>query len=270
MRPVAHLTVVFLILITATGCQTMRALELRSTRIIIPSEQEAQIGKSFSQEIEGEVEIMNDPVATAWVNSLGQKLVQNSPPCAQTFTFKVTTSDEVNAFAIPGGYCYVNAGLIRLAANEAEVAAVVGHEINHVTARHGVRSIQRQIGIQKISELLGSDPDSQSLISAIQGAGGVLAMRSFGREDEREADRLGADAMYKAGYDPRAAVAFFEKMQGAAPGSDSALSRIVSTHPATPERIANLREQVSRYDLSHPMILDTPEFNRVKARIGSN
>jgi len=260
--------------VVLAGCQAMRSLELQSTQFTITPQQESQLGSQFSQEIQKEVTILDDPQAQAWVNSLGKKLVQYSPPCPQEFVFQVTTAEEVNAFAIPGGYCYVNLGLIKLAENEAEVAAVVGHEINHVTMRHGVRSMQRAVGVELLSQAIQSDNETMDqVVGLVEQAGGVVAMRSFGREDEREADELGVVAMYKAGYDPRAAIAFFQKLHDYAQSHGATdgglLGDLLSTHPATTERIENIKTQVQTFDLSVPLTLSTPEFEQLKQRLAA-
>lgn len=252
-----------------SGCQTLRAAEKQTTYLLIPPQQEAELGRTYSTQIEQEYPILDDPEAQAWVQELGEKLVATSPESAQTFTFQVTTSEQINAFAIPGGYCYVNLGLICAADNVSEVAAVVGHEVNHVTTRHGVRSIQRSIAIEQLTALIAGD-EKGLLIQAIQGAGGLLAMRKFGREDELEADRLGVEAMYAAGYDPRGAVRFFEKLlrleqeQG---GAGGALERIMSTHPPTQERIDRIREQIEGFDMKGPLIEDSERFQRMRQRL---
>jgi predicted Zn-dependent protease len=249
----------------------MRKLEFQSTQYTMSAEQETLLGNQFADEIEKEEPTFDDPAIQAWLDRVGQALVQHSPPCPQTFTFKVAASEEVNAFAIPGGHCYVNVGLIRMAENEAEVVAVIGHEINHVTMRHGVRSMQRSVGAQALADLLaGGNEGMGQVVTAVKNAGGVLAMRGFSREDEREADEKGVEAMYKAGYDPRAAAAFFQKLhdleQANAAGS-SLMDRLLSSHPATMERIDNIKKQISTYNLRSSLILNSPEFQKVKQRL---
>lgn len=267
-----HLLVTFSAVCLVVGCQTTRGLELQASYLTFPAQDEKQLGTEYAQQIQQEVQILDDAVVQQWVNRLGQELVAQSPPCSQTFIFQVTTDDAVNAFAIPGGFCYVNAGLIRVADNEAEVAAVVGHEINHVTKRHGMRSLQRTVGLGVIAQSLGAaDPKAATAVQLVSQAGGLVAMRSFGREDEREADQFGVEAMYKAGYDPRAAATFFEKLyageQAAGRSGGNIFSQALSTHPTTPERIQNIRAQVATYDLSRPLKLDSPDFQAVKGRV---
>lgn len=255
------------VLVLATGCQTLRALEQQTTYYTISPEQEAELGLQYNEELSSQLDYITDPIVENWVQDLGESLVEHSPETAQEFTFQVTTDPAVNAFAIPGGFCYINAGLILKADNEAQVAAVVAHEINHVTARHGVRSLQRAAGLDLLAQALASENQAAaSAVQVVQQAGGLVAMRSFGRHDEREADRLGVEAMYKAGYDPREAAEFFQKlkdMEGDSAGG-SKLSEIVSTHPATDERIQNIREQVSQYSLGNDLIKNRPIFDQVK------
>ena len=251
------------------SCKTLRDLEQKATYITIPPAQEAKLGYEFSKEIEKEIEIIHDPEAQAWLDEAGQRLVAHSPPCGQEFTFKITASEEVNAFAIPGGYCYVNLGLIRLAEHEAEVLAVLGHEINHVTSRHGIRAMQRAMGADLLIQILAGE--KADMVQQVHQLGGVLAMRRFGRDDEREADQLGVEAMYRAGYEPRAAASFFRKMmawteeQGA--GDGGVIHSVMSTHPATRDRIENIRRQVSKYPGPGILALDSERFRRIRSRL---
>lgn len=236
-----------------TACQTVRQAEYKATYLTFSPASETQLGTEYSKEIEKEMSFITDPTVQQWVDEMGAKLVANSPATEQKFQFRVTASPVVNAFAIPGGFCYINGGLIVEAGSEDEVAAVVGHEINHVTTRHGVRSLQRQTGLEMISQTLATDATSAQAVQLVKQAGGLVAMRSFSREDEREADRLGVEAMAKSGYNPQAAVTFFEKLNklegsGEATAGSSLLSMVsqaVSTHPTTPERVENIRAQIA-------------------------
>lgn len=251
-----------------TGCATVAKVELAAADALIPPSQEAELGAQYAVEIEKEVAVFNDPEATAWVEGLGKLLVEYSPPCEQNFTFKVAADPALNAFAIPGGFCYVNVGLIAAADNEAEVAAVMGHEVNHVVRRHGMRGLVRAYGFQMVSDrLTAAGGSAGQLASFVTETGGVLTVRRFGREDEREADTYGVEAMYHAGFDPRAAVTFFEKLKAAGGGGDSGmLGQLLSTHPATQERIDNIKAQIATYPLTGKERLDSAEFQRVRAR----
>ncbi|MBI5154221.1 M48 family metalloprotease [Candidatus Poribacteria bacterium] len=258
--------------LTLTGCAAFRNAERGLTRMTFTTDQEMALGLEYSKQISQEVVLIEDPDAQAWVDRVGEALVANSPKSGVPFQFRVTASPEVNAFAIPGGFCYVNVGLILYADNEAQVVAVVGHEINHVTGRHGLMSLNRAVGVETVATLASSQIEDErqraAAVLAAQG-GGFLATRRFGRDDEREADHWGIEAMYKAGWDPRQGVEFFRKLHalhgGATPGL---LQQMVSTHPATPERIAYLEKQVAGYDLlSVPLTVDSPEFESLKTKL---
>ncbi|CAN5276165.1 M48 family metallopeptidase [soil metagenome] len=255
---------VFAAIFLLSGCATYRQLELKGANLAFSGEQEKQLGDEYAAEITKQVPNVDDATLNKWVNDMGQKLVQNSPPCDQTFVFSVADTEAVNAFAIPGGHCFVNIGLLRIAENEAEVAAVVGHEINHVTQRHGMRSIERQTGMEYMAQALSGSQGAATVVNLVKQSGGLLAMRGFSRSDEREADHYGVEAMYKAGFDPRMAVTFFEKLSAGEQGGMSKFAYLLATHPTTPERIQNIKDQIATYDLNKPMVVNSPEFLEVK------
>ena len=178
-------------------------------------EKEIALGKQLAQEVERQAKIIDDPVIAEYVNRVGQNLVRNSD-AKVPFTIKVLDSEEVNAFALPGGFFFVNSGLILKADSEAELAGVMGHEIAHVAARHGTRNATRgeiaQIGMIAASIAI---PYGWTGYAIRQGAGMAIPMGflTFSRANEREADHLGLQYMYKAGYDPTAFVDFFEKIE---------------------------------------------------------
>src|SRR3974390_450118 len=222
---------------------------------------EIALGKGLAQEVERTSKMIDDPVVTEYVNRVGQNLVRNSD--AQVpFTIKVIDSDEVNAFALPGGFFYVNSGLILAADGEAELAGVMAHEIVHVAARHGMRQMTRanwaQIGTLPLIFIGGG------IGYAIRsGAGLALPMTflSFSRGFESEADYLGLQYMYKSGYDPNAFVQFFEKLQAREKKKPGTLAKAFSTHPPTPDRIAHSQEEISRILPARPQyIITTSEF----------
>jgi len=254
------------------GCATFRNAEVAATRLSFSPEAEAALGSQYASQVESEYTLVNDEAAAAWLQAIGNNLAAHSPETAQDFRFQITASPEVNAFAIPGGYCYVNVGLILYADNEAQLAAVIGHEINHVTRRHGLTNLQRVVGLQALTALTAASIDDDrariAAVVAMEG-GGYLAIRRFGRDDEREADNLGVKAMYDAGYDPREAAKFFQKLSELQGGrSPSFLETFLSTHPATTERVQNINQQVTNYDLwSVGLVVDTPEFQAVKERL---
>lgn len=277
MRPrnrlMAMLLFLGILLVTTTGCETLRQGEMALANLQYSPQVEYQIGNQFAEQLSEEYKIIREPEAQAWLDKMGQRLLRAFPPVDYQYNFYLVESPEVNAFAVPGGHCYVNVGLILFADNEAQVAAVVGHEIAHIIARHGMRNIQRieaaQLAGGAISSRIEDDLSRQAAAVAIQG-GTYLAMRQFSRDDEREADRLGVQAMIEAGYDPREGVQFFEKLnalQGGA-GDASLLSKLMSTHPPTPERIDNIHELISEFDLTrYPMQTNSPEFEAARAAL---
>jgi len=233
-------------------------------------EKEIALGKQLAQEVERQGKVVDDPVIAEYVNRVGQNLVRNSD-AKVPFTIKVLDSEEVNAFALPGGFFFVNTGLILKADNEAELAGVMGHEIAHVAARHGTRNATRgqiaQIGMIAASIAI---PYGWTGYAIRQGAGMAipLGFLTFSRANEREADHLGLQYMYKAGYDPTAFIDFFEKIETLEKAKPGSISKVFSTHPPTDDRIQAAQEEIQK-DLPPrtEYIVNTSEFNEVKARI---
>ena len=231
-------------------------------------ETEIRMGKEYSQQVEASVKLVNDPVVTEYVNRIGQNLVRNSD--AQVpFTIKVIDSDEVNAFALPGGFFYVNSGLILAADEEAELAGVMAHEIAHVAARHATKQMTRGnwANIATIPLIFVGGGIGYAVRSA---AGLALPMTflSFSRGFEQEADYLGLQFMYKTGYDPQAFVSFFEKLQAKEKKKPGTLARAFSTHPQTPDRIEKSQEEIGTILPARPQyVVSTSEFDDVKARL---
>jgi hypothetical protein len=233
-------------------------------------EGEIRMGKQYAQEVEATSKLIRDPVITEYVNRIGQNLVRNSD--AQVpFTIKVVDSDEVNAFALPGGFFYVNTGLILAADEESELAGVMAHEIAHVAARHSTRQMTRAqwMNIGTIPLIFVGGGIGYAVRSAA-GLGIPMGFLAFSRNFESEADYLGLQYMYKAGYDPNAYVAFFEKLQAREKKKAGTLARAFSTHPQTPDRITKSQEEISRIlPARQQYIVTTSEFADVKARLAS-
>src|ERR1700685_1542051 len=227
-------------------------------------------GRVYAQQIEAQVKLVNDPVVTEYVNRIGQNLVRNSD--AQVpFTIKVIDSDVVNAMALPGGFFYVNSGLILAADEEAELAGVMAHEIAHVCARHAMRQMTRgnwaNIGTIPLIFVGGG------IGYAVRSAAGIglpMTFVSFQRGFEAEADYLGLEYMYKTGYDPQAFVAFFEKIQALEKKKPGTLDKAFSTHPQTPDRIeASQKEIATIMPARAEYTVTTSEFDEVKARLAA-
>ncbi|HWP84309.1 MAG TPA: M48 family metallopeptidase [Terriglobia bacterium] len=231
-------------------------------------EEEIALGKQLAQQVEQSSRIIQDPVVSEYINRVGQNLVRNSD--AQVpFTIKVIDDPSWNAFALPGGFFYVNSGLILAAETEAEIAGAMAHEIAHVAARHGTRNASKAELANWLSLpliFLGGPVG----FGARSAASLLIPMKflQFSRGAEREADYLGLQYLYKTGYDPEAFVAFFEKMQAREKDRPGTLAKAFSTHPMTPERIEAAQNEIATIlPPRDEYIITTGEFERVKARL---
>jgi len=225
-------------------------------------------GRVYAQQIEAQIKLVNDPVITEYVNRIGQNLVRNSD--AQVpFTIKVIDSDEVNAFALPGGFFYVNSGLILAADEEAELAGVMAHEISHVCARHAMRQMTRAnwANIGTIPLIFVGGGIGYAIYEAA-GLGLPLTFMKFQRNFEAEADYLGLQYMYKTGYDPQAFISFFEKIQAKEKKKPGTIAKAFASHPQTPDRIsASQKEIATILPAKTQYIVSTSEFDDVKSRL---
>jgi beta-barrel assembly-enhancing protease len=233
-------------------------------------EKEIALGKGLAQEVERSSKLIDDPVVTEYVNRVGQNLVRNSD-ARVPFTIKVIDSDEVNAFALPGGFFYVNSGLILRAQEESELAGVMAHEISHVTARHGTRNATKGEIMQLASiPAMIFIPYSMAGYAMYEGLNLAIPLTflKFSRDAEREADFLGLQYMYKAGYDPNSFVTFFERIQADEKRRPGTIPKVFSTHPPTPDRIEAAQKEIARILPNKPeYIVTTSEFDTVKARL---
>ncbi len=233
-------------------------------------ETEIKMGKQYAMQVENSVKLVQDPVVTEYVNRIGQNLVRNSD--AQVpFTIKVIDSDEINAFALPGGFFYVNSGLILAADEEAELAGVMAHEISHVCARHGTRQMTRaqwaQLGTIPLIFVGGGIGYG---IYEAAGLGLPLTFMKFQRAFEAEADYLGLQYMYKTGYDPQAFISFFEKLQAKEKKKPGTIAKAFASHPQTPDRIAASQKEIATILPARPQyIVTTSEFDDVKSRLAT-
>ena len=231
-------------------------------------EKEIALGKQLAQEVERQAKIVDDPVIAEYVNRVGQNLVRNSD-AKVPFTIKVLDSDEVNAFALPGGFFFVNAGLILKADSESELAGVMAHEIAHVAARHGTRQATRGqlVNFATIPLIFMGGWTGYAIYQAA-GVAIPLGFLTFSRAFEREADFLGLQYMYKAGYDPTSFVDFFEKIQTMEKRKPGTISKVFSTHPMTDDRIKASQTEIQKILVAKPeYVVNTSEFNDVKARL---
>jgi predicted Zn-dependent protease len=231
---------------------------------------EIRNGKSYSMEIEKSAHLVTDPVVVEYVNRVGQNIVKNSD-CKVPFTIKVIDSDEINAMALPGGFFYVNSGLIMAADEEAELAGVMAHETAHVCAHHAAREATRmnyaQIGSIPLIIMTSGSYTGYGIYEATQLAI-PLTFLQFSRNFEAEADWLGLQYMYRAGYDPQAFIQFFEKIDALEKHKPGTLAKVFADHPQTPDRINRSEDEIATIMPAKPdYMVTTSEFDDVKARL---
>jgi predicted Zn-dependent protease len=230
-------------------------------------EKEVNLGRQISVQVDQQAKFIDDPVITEYVNRVGQNIALHSD-AKIPFTIKVLDSDDVNAFALPGGFLYVNKGVILAADTEAELAGVMAHEIAHVAARHGVEQASKatlanyaMIPLIFMSGGLGAIAYNAAQI------GVPLAFLKFGRGAESEADKLGAQYLWAAGYDPHYFMTFFEKLDKKEKSKPGTLSKLFGTHPPTGDRAVKVRDLLTRFPDREEYTLSTSEFSRVKSRL---
>lgn len=231
-------------------------------------EKEIALGKQLAQQVEHQSKIINDPVVSEYVNRIGQNLVRNSD-AKVPFTIKVVEDPTVNAFALPGGFFFVDSGLILKADTEAELAGVMAHEIAHVAARHGTRQATRgEIAqLSMIPLYIIGGPVAYGIYEA-SGLLIPITFLKFSRGFESEADYLGVQYMYKTGYDPTAFVDFFEKIQTMEKRKPGTMSKMFSTHPPTDDRIVKAQKEIAAVLKAKPeYVITTSEFEDVKSRL---
>src|SRR6266850_7129138 len=233
-------------------------------------EKEIALGKQLAQEVERSSKLIDDPVVTEYVSRVGQNLVRNSD-ARVPFTIKIIDTDVVNAMALPGGFFYVNSGLILAAHEESELAGVMAHEIAHVTARHGTRGQSRaEVAQLAMIPLILLGPGGWAGYGIYQGLNLSIpiAFLQFSRSFEAEADYLGLQYMYKAGYDPNAYITFFERVQAEEKRHPGTIPKLFASHPPTPERIENAQKEIATIlPARDEYIVSTSEFDSVKARL---
>jgi predicted Zn-dependent protease len=231
-------------------------------------EEEIALGRDLAAEVERQVKLVDDPIIGEYVNRVGQNIVRNSD--AQVpFNFKVIEDDSINAFALPGGFIFINTGILLAADEEAELAGVLAHEIGHVTARHGTENSTKSqiINLASIPLIFLGGVVGYGIRSA---AGFAIPMQfmSFSRGAEEEADYLGVQYSYKTGYDPGAAVTFFEKVQARETAKPGSMSSLFASHPPTASRIEKTQKNIGLVLPEHDRyVLTTSEFIDVKARL---
>ena len=232
------------------------------------TEKEVRLGRELSAEIDRQAKFIDDPLITEYVNRVGQNIVLHSD-AKVPFTIKVIDSDEINAFALPGGFFYVNKGLLLAADNEAELAGVMAHEIAHVAARHAVENQTKASLLEYLaiggSIFLGGIPGM--IYQNTAGLGLLGLFMKFSRGAEEEADKLGIQYLYASGYDPGAMATMFEKLEAKNKKKPGFIARAFATHPAPPDRRAAAVALAARFPEHEEYVISSSEFQRVKGRL---
>ena len=232
------------------------------------TESEVKVGRQLAAQVEREAKFVDDPIITEYVNRVGQNIVLHSD-AKIPFTIKVIDSDEPNAFALPGGFFFVNKGLVLAADNEAELAGVMAHEIAHIAARHAMEN-QRKMQILDYGMLAGILLGGGIIGNVLYNGGGLiqgLTFLKFTRGAEEEADKLGVQYLWAAGYDPNAMATMFEKLEAKNKKKPGTIAKLFATHPAPPDRRTNAIALAARFPEREEYVISTSEFQRVKNRL---
>lgn len=233
-------------------------------------EQDVELGRQSAQQIAQQVPLMRDEKTVGYIRQLGAKLAARAPGHRFPYQFNVVASKDINAFALPGGFIFVNAGAITAAKNEGELAGVMAHEITHVALRHGTNQATKayiaKAGLGVLGAIAGAtdSPDLQQIVNVIGGAGANVVFLKFGRTAEKQADLEGARIMAEAGYDPRDMAGFFKTLE--AKGGQRA-PEFLSDHPDPGNRVQAINEVLPSLPVSQTPVRTSPEFQQIKARL---
>jgi predicted Zn-dependent protease len=240
--------------------------DIRGFNLISVAE-EKKLGDQFATEIEKQQQVVKDPEIQGYIDRVGNRLLTGVKQKDFDYTFKVVKDDTVNAFAVPAGHVYVHTGLIKAATDESELAAVMAHEINHVVARHGTRQLTQQYGYALVMQmLLGQNPNQLAQIAgALFGKAGMM---SYSRSMENQADYLGVETMYRAGYNPQGMVTFFGKLQSMEKKAPNSISKYFSSHPLTAERIESVEKEIKTLPARNWVSENAADFQRIKGKVG--
>lgn len=230
-------------------------------------DKEVAIGRQFAEEVNRSAKLVEDPVIVEYINKVGQNLVLHSD-AKVPFTIRVIDADEINAFALPGGFFYVNKGLILAAENESELAGPMAHEIAHVAARHGVEQASKgQIVNWGSLPLIFLGGWGGFAIRQAAGLAIPMGFLKFSRGAEFEADTLAVQYLWASGYDPHSMSSFFEKLQAQEKKKPGTMSKIFSTHPVVGDRIDKVNSLIARFPDKSEYTINTSEFVQVKNRL---
>lgn len=268
MRQIARVVVIAVLIAGSGVAGFAQRTQLKPGRNLFSPEQDVELGRQVAEDAERKLPMLNDSQVDGYLNRLGRKLAANAPGERFPYQFRCVNDSSINAFALPGGFLYINRGTIEAAENEAELAGVIGHEIGHVALRHGTNQATKRYAAQFPLALLGGllGNSTGSLIAQL-GAGFAAnsVLLKYSRDDERESDLLGAQILHDAGYDPRYLATFFEKLEGKERGVE-----FFSSHPNPRNRIQNINSEIRKLGgVGTRAVNDTAEFRRIQQRLKS-
>jgi predicted Zn-dependent protease len=228
-------------------------------------DQEMALGKQLAIEVEKQARIVDDPIVSEYINRLGQNLARNSDVTFPV-TFKLIETDEINAFTLPGGYIFINTGLLKLSGNEAELASAIAHELGHAAARHATRQASRDrlLSIGAIPLTILAGPVAGLAVKAAA----PMAFMQFSRGFETEADLLGLQYLWKSGYDPDSSIDLFEALESTEKKQPGSVAKLFRSHPLTPDRIEKTQKNIDRLlPARAEYVINTSEYEEVRARL---
>ncbi len=233
---------------------------------IFTDEEELKFGQAFAEQHAREVKFYTDPIVTNYINNLGQELVKRSKRNNIPYTFNVVDSKEINAYAVPGGFIYINLGLIHAVETESELAFVIGHEIGHIVGQHSMKRLTQIYGLEILKQII-LDEDSNKLTKLVADILAAGLLFRYSRDNERESDFYGVNNVYDTGISPEGGISFFETLQKLQRRKPTALEKLISTHPIHSERITNVRNQINELPKKSGLRTNSSRFKQVKRRI---
>ncbi len=263
-------TILALTLALALSAHADSRTQLKPGWNLFSPEQDVEMGREVAKQAERELSILNDRQATTYIDALGKQLAAHAPGGEKyPFQFKIVNDKAINAFALPGGFVYINRGAIETADNEAQIAGVMAHEIGHVVLRHGTNQVSKAYLAQAPLSILGGVLGSNSVGSVLAQLGVGFAANSiflkYSRDAERQADLMGTQTLYDTGYDPKAMVQFFEKIQAESKGR---ASEFFSDHPNPENRISSVQHEIEKLGGMPPRARsDSPDFHEIKSKL---
>lgn len=264
MKHLRYTPIFGLLILMGWGCATTGVN--RGDLNLVSLDQEWEMGQQLEAEIAREMNLVRDGDALAYINQLGNRIVNQTNMRDLPWEFHIVEDPAINAFNIPGGHVYVNTGLIEAAGSAAELAGVMAHEIAHGVARHGTERITKAYGLNIVASLvLGNNPGViEQIVAQIAGTG---AIAKFSRDDEREADALGVTYMYNAGYNPQGMVAMFERLLQERQRRPSSIEQFFSTHPLSEERIRNIEREIASLPGRQDLVMNDGGFRAFQSRV---